>query len=536
MVVSPSEFRLPGRLGTQKPLTEGTKYFFLIVHLEPPNVDERHPSNVRADVPGSHVLGAQQGALSERERWVAPVHMSAFFSYARQARGLLEWRRMITTGWLRGLTSVFLAAALANGCSPLFGRHDCEYGQKVCSEKPGVILNCSGGEGYYYWSDHPCEGFNAKCVSDPMHGAVCLNDENDPSSAPSCTSKVTSVDGAIPNDWVPKSTTDVDADGIDDILFLDSNGSLHLVRGGRLGKFFEPTTITVPFAARITDAVTADTDGDGRVDIVYSSVTPREVSVLVRDASGAFIGGQRHAVDELIDLDTAADVDRDGIDEVLARTQTTTGPTAGSPTTTIHVLSNLTSAAFEDRRFDAGSPTFPLVLTGGTAAGTFSPSAPPGLVGFNRFSAWVLMPDGRGGFEPPREVPGGMAVADFDGDGLTDILAKVDNGAGLSAFLSQGDKTFREASHTSVPPGFELIAAADVNGDALPDLLTFNAPSSLTVFDGRGDGTFGESFGFSAEANWTLWKVVGDFDGDGRIDVAVESTLGGILVLPGACH
>jgi hypothetical protein len=121
--------------------------------------------------------------------------------------------------------------------------------------------------------------------------------------------------------------------------------------------------------------------------------------------------------------------------------------------------------------------------------------------------------------------PGSVAaVADFNGDGKLDIVT-VNNGT-LTLLLGNGDGTFMTgvSSVTSFSPG--AVVVGDFNGDGKADLAVSSGVSdALVVLLGNGDGTFTESSP-SAIVDTTSGIgpiVVGDFNGDGKSDVAVTN-------------
>jgi hypothetical protein len=136
-------------------------------------------------------------------------------------------------------------------------------------------------------------------------------------------------------------------------------------------------------------------------------------------------------------------------------------------------------------------------------------------------------------------MPQQVVVADFNGDGILD-LAMLDYSTGISIFLGKGDGTFQAAKPyctTGTPPtpcqaGSEplAIAVGDFNSDGIPDLaIAFN--SSAGVILGKGDGTFlPEVDNDAGSASRSL--VVGDFDRDGSPDIAVGVD-GGVAIMLG---
>jgi len=135
-------------------------------------------------------------------------------------------------------------------------------------------------------------------------------------------------------------------------------------------------------------------------------------------------------------------------------------------------------------------------------------------------------------------VPGSMVASDLNGDGKLD-LAVVGNYisyGGVTALLGNGDGTFTAAGPNTAPTNdFGLVATGDFNGDGIPDLVVtnyFEFGGSPTIFLGKGDGTFtAKSTSFTLDYFPTA-VVVGDFNGDGILDLAF-SDLNGIEIALG---
>jgi hypothetical protein len=135
--------------------------------------------------------------------------------------------------------------------------------------------------------------------------------------------------------------------------------------------------------------------------------------------------------------------------------------------------------------------------------------------------------------------PTGGAIADVNRDGRADVLTANYHGDSVSVVRGAGDGTLLAAALYPTEPGAETsnLAVGDLNGDGYPDVVATNpATGSVSTFLGRADGTLeaathvpiaeGASAPFSA--------AIGDFDGDGRQDVAVADILNrAIVVRPG---
>src|SRR5207247_2221508 len=87
----------------------------------------------------------------------------------------------------------------------------------------------------------------------------------------------------------------------------------------------------------------------------------------------------------------------------------------------------------------------------------------------------------------------------------------------LSIFLGKGDGTFQQAKQTSVPnPSGGALASADFNRDAKPDLAV-GTSSGLLILLGKGDGTFLEG-ATVAVALPPVAIFIGDLNHDGNLD------------------
>jgi hypothetical protein len=69
------------------------------------------------------------------------------------------------------------------------------------------------------------------------------------------------------------------------------------------------------------------------------------------------------------------------------------------------------------------------------------------------------------------------------------------------------------------------VSVLDLNGDRHVDLLVVNGErDDISVFFGKGDGTFTQGPSFGANAG-PISIVARDIDGDGKADVAVANTM-----------
>jgi hypothetical protein len=204
---------------------------------------------------------------------------------------------------------------------------------------------------------------------------------------------------------------------------------------------------------------------------------------------------------------------------------------------------------------------FSVLVFPGNGDGSFGPpvvtssvlNAGPVVVGdFNKdgkldalVSGQVLLGNGDGSFKQTLSFPAAFfTAADLNGDGILDLA-----GFGTSSVLVQlgnGDGTFRPQVRYATGSSAAALAVGDVNGDGKPDLVAIADPfirgaanqvlsGTIAVLLGNGDGTFQPAVKYTVAQGLT-YLAMGDFNGDGFMDVAVASlldTTGAVTMMPG---
>jgi hypothetical protein len=243
-----------------------------------------------------------------------------------------------------------------------------------------------------------------------------------------------------------------------------------------------------------------DFNHDGKLDVAVSYVNPTDqntyVTIMLGNGNGSFTPtGASYLIPLNPDLPGdlfAADFNNDGkLDVVtacgieicllLGNGDGTLNPAVAINTGTTNNYERIGHFAFGDINHD-GNLDLVVINIG------FPPSA--------QYS--VLLGNGDGSFQTPMVFPdedllGGLALADFNGDGNLDIaLAETTRkGGSIAIYLGNGDGTFQSRVQSSAnDENLDCLAAADFDGDGNLDLVGGTSQYIFSIFHGRGDGTF----------------------------------------------
>jgi hypothetical protein len=197
--------------------------------------------------------------------------------------------------------------------------------------------------------------------------------------------------------------------------------------------------------------------------------------------------------------------------------------------------------------------------------GDFDGDGYPDIAELASTSAWMLAVfynggDGRFGEQTPfgadPEWGGfGLGVADFNGDGIDDLVTPTyvrpnatDEAIVIEVFTGSRDRSFATlATEITAVPDVYQIATGDFDGDGKPDVAMALQPAGrggnsppvpVAVYANRGDGTFAAPTTYYLRGTSELLTnaiTAGDFNGDGVSDIAVATT-GRFSPYPSAVH
>lgn len=272
-----------------------------------------------------------------------------------------------------------------------------------------------------------------------------------------------------------------------------------------------------------------DFNGDGKLDIIACSYNAASIYYLAGDGAGGFAA--------------ATSFSKPGFFPVRCKTGDYNND--GKPDVVVVGFSSTTA----DNRF---------LFMPGDGAGTFSTAEPAFYVGSG--TEWINAADvnadgkldlaislyggngiafvygeGAGQFGISNHYKDGnsggqySATADFDNDGKNDLAIVYSTSYVVRIYRGNGDNTVTPLvvlSDASIT-GPTFITTGDVDNDGNADVIGIESANQMVfVFRGLGNGSFAAAQKISTPSSSPKSCVLKDFNGDGKLDVAVGSSLG----------
>jgi hypothetical protein len=148
----------------------------------------------------------------------------------------------------------------------------------------------------------------------------------------------------------------------------------------------------------------------------------------------------------------------------------------------------------------------------------------------NNLSVFLNRNDGSGTFQPAVNYPAGtspadIAAGDLNGDGLTDLVVTNSNASTVTILFNNPQSPGTFGAPVTVQLGANSphnVRLADMTGDSDLDIITANAGNNtVSVLLNHGDGTFAPAQTYSTGGSGAYALAVADFFGDGFPSVAV---------------
>ena len=312
----------------------------------------------------------------------------------------------------------------------------------------------------------------------------------------------------------------------------------------------------VPIGTAPLAEVVADLNRDGKPDLVVANSVSNTVSVLLGNGDGTFQAAQNYAVGQDPVSVAVGDFNGDGrLDLAVANNQSSNvSILLGNGDGTFQTARTIPIVGMNPPFVNPLSVAVGDVNRDGKADLVVSVSF-PGTLSSLAGSVYVLLGNGDGTFQAQQQVAqalGRVTLADLRGDGKLDVVLASGimqnfSTTTIGVLLGNGDGTFQaEQFYNTGGVGPSNVAVADLNGDGKLDLVVANSQTisggplgggNVGVLLGNGDGTFQAAQTFAISNGAPTSVAVGDFNGDGKPDLAValepNGVPGEVDVLPG---
>jgi hypothetical protein len=329
---------------------------------------------------------------------------------------------------------------------------------------------------------------------------------------------------------------DFDGDGNVDFAGPSESGQMQVTLATGAGLYANaPVSLATPDSQYLeSTCTTGDLNGDGKPEIVCFNGNANTVTVYLNNGEGSFATGiyynNNGDQNKYISHGTVADMNGDGNNDIVAIDDGSADISVflghGDGTVAVEPLSyNVGGYAWNaplvaDFNGDGlndvveSDDNYNLVYLQGYGDGTLRGAATYELTNSFNQDAYTYS----------------VASGDFNGDGIPDVVVGQTNNfgsTGVAVYLGKGDGTFYPADSYGPSPNMSFVAVGDFNGDGKLDIAAIDrADDVLQIFLGNGDGTFsiGATYTTSTASNPSAEElVVGDFNKDGKLDIAVAN-------------
>src|SRR2546422_1238857 len=319
-----------------------------------------------------------------------------------------------------------------------------------------------------------------------------------------------------------------------------------------------------PVGTGPSDVVVGDFNGDGKPDIAVANRGSGNVSILLNNGDGTFAPAMNFDAGDSPSVIAVGDFNADGkLDLAVFQPGNSDLSLAGS----VNILLGNGDGSFRAPQTVALTPSayqmavadFNLDKKSDLAVSSVDFSTGTAVVALS-----IFLGKGDGTSQPATQISapapgigrdaGVLATGEFNDDGKPDLVLANRGDGNISILLGKGDGTFQQTSTVGVAVEFFWVGVqvADVNHDGKQDLVVMSfdfqgpppgqneGPTSsadhISVFLGNGNGTF-QAEQIVAISSWRKANVfapavgdsispavIGDYNGDGKLDVAFLRT------------
>jgi FG-GAP-like repeat len=342
----------------------------------------------------------------------------------------------------------------------------------------------------------------------------------------------------------PVMLADVNHDGHLDILVANvESETLTVLLGDGKGHFVAAPGAPIATGKEPNDIAVGDFNGDGNLDLLIANTGTPYLTILLGDGKGGFKASAHSPFKTLSDPHVhgvaVGDFNGDGKLDVVTDSW-------GNNQILMFAGDGKGNLNLPGKIFNVGKRPYERLRVA-----DFNKDGIPDVVttDLGQNAVTILLGDGHGGFREASgspfaagAAPWAVAIDDVNKDGNLDLVVipyapdvKDPKQVGMTVLLGDGKGGFRTMPGSPFSlagcGGPQLVAAGDLNGDGQRDVVVSCAQSnSLVFYMGTRDGGFQISSRQLKDIGWS-GMAIGDLNGDGKDDVVVSNNGSGTITV-----
>ena len=307
---------------------------------------------------------------------------------------------------------------------------------------------------------------------------------------------------------------DVTGDGTVDMLLAGVDGVVRLLVGDPAGTFSPGGEVTIGGAGQVTVLAAADLDGDGDTDVVAVRAGTSSAVSLLNTGDGTLIAGPETLVPSSPTGVLVGDFQGDNIPDLVVSSFSNSG---------VQVFAGVGDGAFSQVPIQALGTG---VATVGLAMGDVDGDDDAEVVVCDRDNNRLLISAGVGSAPivvPIGSQPVSVAFGDATADGAPDLAVSCfgSQAVEIVSFVNGSYEVVSTVPTLGRPAGLTLT---DINNDSVQDLLvSLLSNSCINILVGARDGSFSSEEQF-ATTGMPIRAITEDVDQDGRHELFVISS------------
>ena len=332
---------------------------------------------------------------------------------------------------------------------------------------------------------------------------------------------------------------DFNGDGRLDLAVADRNSNDVTVLLGQGDGTFRSAG-TFPVGTRPVALVSGDFNGDGRLDLAVANYSSDDVTVLLGEGDGTFQKAGTYSLPGTPSALVAGVFTGIGDLDLAVAIKFLASSGIGTNGCVTILLGNGDGAFRDGGSFTTGIAPIALVAGDFTGDGHLDLA----VADYGSNDVTLLLGDGEGNFPSgvpfnfpyAQGAPRALVAGNFSGDDRLDLAVATIYAnspysymTNVSVLIGHGDGTLQLVGSASLGPNnVTSLVAGDLTGTGHLDVVaassfsysSFNPTSLVTVLLGDGQGNLQNANSFAVGAQPTA-LATGDFNGDGRLDLAV---------------